>query len=80
MGDWQEWFQDVAGSVVKSAANAKYNQPYEIQKLQLQALGANGLVYPEGQPATVASAPVFNMTTMLIIGGVVLAAALLLRD
>lgn len=77
---WEEWFQDVAGSVVKSAADAKFTKPYEIQKLQLQALGENGLLYNEGRPATASAAPVFNMTTMLLIGGVVIAAALLLRD
>lgn len=76
---WEQWFQDVAGSVVKTAADAKFTQPYEIQRLQLQALGANGQYYPEGRPAT-SAAPVFNTGTLLLIGGVVLVAALVLRD
>ncbi|WP_302172873.1 hypothetical protein [uncultured Hydrogenophaga sp.] len=76
---WEQWFQDVAGSVVKTAADAKFTQPYEIQRLQLQALGQNGLYYPEGRPATVAG-PVISSGTLLLIGGAVLVAVLLTRD
>lgn len=72
---WEEWFQNVAGSVIKDASQAKFQQPYEIQKLRLQALGELGL-YNEGVPQTVAPAGAFGMSQgmLLILGlGVVLA-------
>jgi hypothetical protein len=49
--EWGDWFQGVAGSVIDRAAQAKYVQPYEIDKLRLQALGDMGY-YTEGAPVT----------------------------
>jgi hypothetical protein len=78
---WESWFQDVAGSVIGKAADAKYTQPYEIDKLRIQALGDLGY-YTEGQAGT-KSAPVgvlgMSQGTVLLIGAVVLG-VLMLRD
>ncbi|MGE0350389.1 hypothetical protein [Hydrogenophaga sp.] len=78
---WEDWFQDVAGSVVKSAADAKFTQPYEIQKLQLQALGSLGM-YNEGKPQAVASTSMFGMSQgmVLLIGLGVVVAVFALKD
>lgn len=77
---WEEWFQSVGGDVIRSAADAKFRQPYEIQRLQLQALGENGLYYPEGRPAPApAGGLVLGGSTLLLIGGAVLL-LVLLRD
>lgn len=77
---WEEWFQNVAGGVIKDASAAKFTQPYEIQRLQLQALGELG-PYTEGRPQTVAPAGLFGMSqgTVLLIGAV-LVAVFVLRD
>lgn len=76
--EWSDWVQDVAGSVIKTAANAEYVQPYEVQKLRLQALGDLG-IYTEGQqlPRQQANALGGISPTVLLIGGVVLAIVLL---
>lgn len=75
---WEQWFQDVSGSVINKAAEAKFVQPYEIDKLRIQALGELGL-YQEGQPGagSVVQRPgLFGMSqqmTLLLIGGGLLA-------
>jgi hypothetical protein len=75
--EWSDWFQNVAGGVIDKAAAAKYTQPYEIDKLRLQALGQVGY-YEEGQAGTAATAAqpgLFGMSqgaTVLLIGGAVL--------
>lgn len=74
---WEEWFQGVAGNVIDKAASAKYVQPYEIQRLQLQALGETGY-YTEGRPATVAQGT--PVTSWLVLGGLALVAVLVLKD
>lgn len=77
---WEEWFQNVAGSVIKDASQAKFQQPYEIQKLRLQALGDLGL-YNEGQPQTVAPAAPFGMSQgMLLLIGLGVLAVFALKD
>jgi hypothetical protein len=74
MATWEEWIQDIGGKVIGSAAEAKYAQPYEIQRLRLEQLGQMGY-YTEGQagtlraPGTVAGMPA---GTLLLIGGAVL--------
>lgn len=78
---WEEWFQNVAGSVIKDASQAKFTQPYEIQKLQLQALGTLG-PYTEGVPQTVAPAGLFGMSqgTVLLLGLGLVVAFVAMRD
>lgn len=81
---WEQWFQDVSGSVINKAAEAKFVQPYEIDKLRIQALGELGL-YAEGQPGTgaVQQRPgLFGLSqqaTVLLIGGGLLA-FLMMKD
>lgn len=68
---WENWIQDVGGSVIKSAAESKFQQPYEIDKLKLQALGQNG-VYTEGKAQSAAPAGGLTITPgMLLLGGAV---------
>lgn len=77
---WESWIQNVGGGVIDKWATATYQQPYEVQKLRIQALGENGY-YSEGQPGTVASAQRqgFALTpgVMLLAGAAVLAVVLL---
>lgn len=74
---WETWFQDVGASVINKAADAKWTQPYEVDKLRLRALGELGL-YEEGQAGNVAAAPAGGLlgmsqgTTLLLIGGAVM--------
>ena len=42
MQDWETWIQDVGKGVIGAWSSAKYVQPYEIEKLKLQALGQLG--------------------------------------
>jgi hypothetical protein len=46
--DWSEWAQQVGGGLINRYADNRWVQPYEIQKMQLQALGQMGY-YQEGQ-------------------------------
>lgn len=74
MASWQEVAQEWGGKVLDAAIDYKVTQPYEVQKLQLQALGDFGY-YLEGQPGTVQranAAPVQVPTSLLVIGGIVL--------
>lgn len=77
---WEEWIQNVAGSVIKDASQAKFQQPYEIQKLRLQALGDLGL-YTEGMPQTAAPANPFGMSQgMLLLIALGVVAVFALKD
>lgn len=78
--DWSTWVQDIGSNLIDKAAGAKYVQPYEIQKLQLEALGQTGY-YNEGQPGSrvpVANGGI-NMTVVLLIGAAIVG-VLLLKD
>lgn len=76
---WESWFQDVAGSVINKAAEAKWRQPYEIDRLRLEALGSLG-TYTEGQPMQNAQTRGgMSDGTILLIGAAVVA-VLMLRD
>lgn len=77
--NWETWFQDVAGSVINKAADAKFSQPYEIDRMRLQALGETGY-YTEGQAMAKGGAIGGISPTVLLIGGAVLVAVLLLKD
>ncbi len=77
---WESWIQGVGSKIIGSAADAKYSQPYEIQRLRLQALGDMGY-YSEGQPGMIRPGMVGGMSsgTLLLIGGAVLV-FMLMRD
>lgn len=79
--DWSEWFQQQAGNVLGAATQARYVQPYEVQKLRLQALGEAG-IYEEGQAGTMRqSGGIAGISpSMLLIGGAVILAVVLLKD
>lgn len=78
--DWGKWLQNVGGDVIKSYASSKYEQPYEIQKMRIQVQGADGGMYDEGaampRPGTVAGLP----SSVLLIGGAVVLALVLMRN
>lgn len=80
MSDWSTWIQDVGAGVVDRWANAKYSQPYEVEKLKLQALGDTGY-YVEGRPGTAQPVRVTGLdtSTVLLLGAAVVA-VLMLKD
>lgn len=73
---WETWIQDVAGSVIGKAADAEFTQPFELDRLRLQALGENGY-YREGQPGAMPKPQPAVSGTVLLIGGVALVALLM---
>ena len=75
--DWSTWVQNVGSGLIDKAASAQYTQPYEIQKLQLEALGQGGY-YNEGTAGTRSAATAgMNPTVLLLIGAAVVAVVLL---
>jgi len=52
--EWSDWTQNVAGNLINQWGNAEFVQPYEVQKLQMQALGQLGY-FNEGQAGLVAN-------------------------
>jgi len=76
--DWSDWIQDVGKTVITSATEAQYKQPFEIQKMQLAAMGPFGMPYLEGvatpaqQGAPVPSSVAGIPTAWLLIGLVAL--------
>lgn len=77
--DWSQWVQGVAGGVVTRAADAKWVQPYEIQKLQLQALGQLGM-YQEGQAQLTANRQGLTISPAMLLIGAGLVAVLMMKD
>lgn len=78
--DWSTWFQNVSAGVIDKAAQNRYTQQYEIDRLRLEQLGQLG-TYTEGQPLPPQAGTVAGInTSVLIIGGVVLLAVMLLKD
>lgn len=77
---WDTWIQGVGGNMIGKATAAAYSQPYEIQKMKIQALGTNGL-YTEGKAGILkpGAAVVGIPTNLLLIGGAALLAVLLLK-
>lgn len=79
MATWEEWVQDVGGSILNKAADAKFVQPFEISKLKLEALGEEGY-YTEGQRGT-STQPKSGLggipPTLLLLGGAVLLVVML---
>jgi hypothetical protein len=75
---WSDWTQSVLGGVIDKYSAAKWVQPYTTEQMRLQALGENGY-YQEGQRQPVAQTSMMNSTTMLLIGGALLAVVLLTR-
>lgn len=80
MAEWSEWVQDVGKSVINAATEARFVQPYEIDKMRLQALGELG-IYNEGQAGTQRPAEqgITLSPTVLLLGLGVLA-VMMLKD
>lgn len=81
--DWQSFIQGVAGTYANARIDAKYRQPYDIQKLRLAALGEAGY-YEEGQPGVsqVAPKPLIPgvSNTVLLLGVVAVVVVLMVND
>jgi hypothetical protein len=75
---WEESLQSWGSTIIDKWSSKEFTQDYELQRLRLQALGQTGL-YTEGQPVANLQNTVNAMGPMLVIGGVVLVAFLLLR-
>ncbi len=75
---WESWIQGVGSKILGSATDAKFNNQYELQKLQLQQLGAMGY-YNEGQLAMRNGAMGIPTGTLLLLGAGLLA-VMLLKD
>lgn len=80
--EFQDWMQQVAGSVIETKMQAQYVQPFEIEKMKLQAYGPYGQPYLEGiansAPGQVLAAQIVpGVPNWVLIGGAVLAVVLL---
>lgn len=73
MDGWESWAQQVGAEYLKARTTAQYQQPYEIQKLKLQAYGPYGDLYQEGQPGIQGAAMGGIPMTWLLIGAVIVA-------
>jgi hypothetical protein len=69
--EWAEWFQDVAGGVIKARTAAEYEQPYELQKMRYQALGEYGLFEPGKLSGAAPSGGIVLPSGLLLIAGAV---------
>lgn len=76
--EWSDSIQSWAGNLLGKWGDAQYVQPYEVQKLQLQALGQTGY-YTEGLPGARAATTGINSSTLLLLGAAVVA-VMLLKD
>jgi hypothetical protein len=80
--DWQTTIQSWGSQLVDRWSSAEFVQPYEVDKLRLQALGQAGY-YTEGQPGTRVPAQPGGLTitpTMLLLGGAALLIVMLSKD
>lgn len=72
MGSWSDWAQNVSGSLINKWSESKFVQPYEVQKLQMQALGQLGY-FNEGQAGLAVGRQGLQISPgLLMIGGIVL--------
>lgn len=79
MATWEETIQEWGGKVLDAGIAYGVTNPYEVQKLQIQALGDYGY-YNEGQPGTAGAAmrqSVALPSGLLLIGGLALVVFLL---
>lgn len=77
--DWGDWTQQVAGSLINKASDNKWVQPYEIQKMQLQALGQLGM-YQECQASVTAGRQGLTISPTLLLIGAVAMIVIMTRD
>ena len=67
---WDTWFQSVGSNIADKWSSSQWVQPYEIQKLQMQAMGPLG-PYREGQAGITATKQGVTISPMLLILGAV---------
>lgn len=77
--DFGDWAQQVSGSLINKYADNKLVQPYEIQKMQLQALGQLGM-YQEGQASINAGRQGLTISPTLLLIGAVAVIVIMTRD
>lgn len=78
--EWGAWLRDVAGYGIKATVDNRYTQKYDLQRLQLEALGDYGY-YTEGQPGVYRRAGTsMGIPSGLLILGAVVVGFLLLKD
>ncbi len=76
---WESWIQGVGKTVIDGYASANWTQPYELQKMQIQAQGRGGL-YTEGQPVNY-ERPLGGISpAILLLAGAAVLALVMLRD
>jgi hypothetical protein len=75
---WESWAQNISSNLLQGYANSQFQQPYELQKMQLQAYGsgAYGLPYIQGQPNMQLGIP----TGWLLIGGAIALAVVMIKS
>lgn len=72
MDSWVDWAQNVSGSLINKWGDSQFVQPYEVQKLQMQALGQLGY-FNEGQAGLAVGRQGLQVSPgLLVIGGIVL--------
>lgn len=78
---WESWIQDVGKTVVGGYASANWTQPFELEKLKLQAQAQNGGgFYTEGMPANAARGFGGISPMVLLLAGAAVVAIVMLRD
>lgn len=79
MASWDEWVQDVAGTVIKTKAQADYVYPYQVQQMRLQAMGDLG-IYEEGYRGVNGQmVQGGGVSPVLIVGALLVVAVLVLK-
>jgi hypothetical protein len=77
--DWGDWAQQVSGSLINKYADNQWVQPYELQRMQLQALGQMGY-YQEGQASIGINRNGLNISPTLLLLGAVVMVVMMTRD
>lgn len=77
--EWGEWLQQQAGALVGAWADKEYRQPYELERLRLQAYGDIGY-YEEGQPGVMRPRQAAMPAGWLLLAGAALLVVLLVKD
>lgn len=75
---WETWIQNAGTSLLGGYIKNETRDPNELAKLRIQALGQHGY-YDEGQAGIVRQGAAISGTTLLLIGGVLLA-VMLMKD
>lgn len=71
--DWGDWFQDIAGNVIKTASQLKVLETVQQGQRGYYVPGQYGVQYANGMPVAGGS------SNLLLIAGVVLVAYLVLK-